>query len=333
MSQRCTPRATAGRAVVYTYITVFHKLYFVFYPQNTEWFILTCFTILFVHIRKDALFGIGMIDFTGAGAVHVLGGFVGLIGSIVLGYPHREHSLQMKPQMPLMIVGSLLVWFAWYSLVPGTAIVLGNNHAVDNGRVAIVITLSSASSGIASFMLHYGRTREWEHKMCLGILGGLVATSAGSIAMAPWAGVATGVMSAIILCSGQMLRKWFKVFDPLEAITLHGAVGAWGILSVGLFAQPEYVAHVFSRNNTDISTIDPANYTGIFYGGNGLLLAVQSIGLLAIAAWTTLQILPFFLVLDLSHTLKATEDEHECKDSVVEEKCWLLTESEQCPEV
>lgn len=291
-------------------------------------FILRCVNY-FLYLRKEALFGIGMIDFIGAGTVHVLGGVVGLIGSIVLGYPHHDSSLHRAPHMPVLVLGSLVAWLGWYSFIPGTALLLNNSHAVDTGRVAIVTTLSCAASGIASFILHYQRTRNWEHKMCIGILGGLVATSGGSFVMDPWAGIVNGLVAAIILSSGQFVKKWCQVFDPLEVVTLHGAVGAWGILSVGLFAQPDYVSQIFSVNKM---TIDPASYTGILYGGNGLQLAVQFFGLIAIVAWTTLQILPFFLVMDLSNILRATKDEQD-NDPVLEGKAWLLADCEQHFEV
>ena len=63
-----------------------------------------------------------------------------------------------------------------------------------------------------------------------------------------------------------------KVDDPVGAISVHGVVGAWGVLSVGLFAQ--YNDGFLEREDA-----------GLFYGGGFGQLAVQFIMVVIIAAW------------------------------------------------
>lgn len=71
-----------------------------------------------------------------------------------------------------------------------------------------------------------------------------------------------------------MLLKKFKVDDVVDAIPVHGACGAWGVLAVGLFGNER----------------EGVGGNGLFYGGDQL--GVQVMGVLLITLWTgTLSIL------------------------------------------
>lgn len=70
--------------------------------------------------------------------------------------------------------------------------------------------------------------------------------------------------------SVEFVERKLKVDDPVGAISVHGANGLWGVISVGLFAD--------GRSNYGGSWNGVAgSVTGLFYGDAGQLVA-QLIG-------------------------------------------------------
>lgn len=69
-----------------------------------------------------------------------------------------------------------------------------------------------------------------------------------------------------------------KIDDPVDAFPVHGAAGVWGVIAVGLFANPHDLLAAYGHNG--------AGSYGLFMGGGGLQLGTQIVGALAIIAWT-----------------------------------------------
>lgn len=96
-----------------------------------------------------------------------------------------------------------------------------------------------------------------------------------------------------------MLMIRLKIDDPLDAFAVHGACGFWGVISTGLFGNP-----------------DTTGGNGVFHGGDQL--GVQIVGALIIALWVSVLSIPAFLCLKrvgwlrLSDTIQEMGvDEHE----------------------
>lgn len=69
----------------------------------------------------------------------------------------------------------------------------------------------------------------------------MVGFAAGCALMEPWAAIITGFVSAVV----QYTASWFLIRmgidDPLDASSVHGFCGIWGVLVVGLLAKKQYV--------------------------------------------------------------------------------------------
>src|SRR5260370_10597761 len=71
-----------------------------------------------------------------------------------------------------------------------------------------------------------------------GLLAGLVAITAPSGFVNPVASVIIGLFAGVLVClSVEFVDRVMKVDDPVGAISVHGANGLWGVISVGLFAD------------------------------------------------------------------------------------------------
>ena len=78
--------------------------------------------------------------------------------------------------------------------------------------------------------------------MANGMLAGLVAITAPcAFVTAPVVGAHRRRSPASWSCSSVFfIERTLKVDDPVGAISVHGVNGAWGVLSLGLFADGTY---------------------------------------------------------------------------------------------
>ena len=68
------------------------------------------------------------------------------------------------------------------------------------------------------------------------LLSGTIALCAGCDSFHSWAAVLVGALSGplFLFCKWLLLR--YKIDDPLDALPVHGAGGAWGVLAVWIFS-------------------------------------------------------------------------------------------------
>lgn len=105
-----------------------------------------------------------------------------------------------------------------------------------------------------------------------GILGGLVAITAGCAYVDTWSAMIIGFFAVFIVIGASELLIRLRIDDPLDASPVHGACGFFGVICVGLFHSTG----------------------GLFCGGGGELLITQIIGALTCLGWGALHALLFF---------------------------------------
>jgi Amt family ammonium transporter len=105
-----------------------------------------------------------------------------------------------------------------------------------------------------------------------GLLAGLVAITAPSGFVNPIASAIIGFVAGVLVClSVSFIENSLKVDDPVGAISVHGAGGLWGVLSVGLFADGK---SNYGGSWNGVS----GSVTGLFYGDASQLVA-QLVGI------------------------------------------------------
>jgi len=227
--------------------------------------------------------GTGFRDFAGSTVVHTIGGIASLAGGIVLG-PRlgrifvRDNKLEggMPPAHNLTIaaIGGFLLWFGWYGFNPGSTLSAMDTQGI--GRVATNTTLAACTGGMAAmFMaLWFGSTKgKFDLGYTLnGFLAGLVAITCPCYWVSPNGALWIGLVAGILVYIGMNVIEWYRIDDPVGAVTVHGINGIWGTLSLGLFASGQYGAT--GPTGADNS----APVTGLFYGGGTQILKAQFIG-------------------------------------------------------
>jgi Amt family ammonium transporter len=260
----------------------------------------------------DPLWGVGMVDFSGSGVVHMTGGITALYATMILGprcgrFHDEAGRIRDRPKVfpayskALQMLGTFILWFGWYGFNAGSAL-LGTHR--DTGGVAALAatntTLSGGSAGVISLFLHLWWLERTTGEPFFdityamnGALAGLVAVTGGCGVFEPWAAVITGAVAGVLYNIGTKLLMKLRLDDAVEAIPVHLFAGVWGVISVGLFASPNRLFDVYGRNE----------HPGLFYSwyqgrSDGTLLGAQLVGILFIAGWVGAIMFPFFVWLD-----------------------------------
>ena len=110
--------------------------------------------------------------------------------------------------------------------------------------------------------------------MLNGVLAALVAVTAASGFVAPWAAVVIGLVSGVIAVLGVLWVERIGIDDPIGAVAVHGMSGVWGTLATGLFAVPALAATLKTGTG------------GLVYTGSFHQIWIQLLGLLAVGAFT-----------------------------------------------
>ena len=161
--------------------------------------------------------------------------------------------------------------------------------------------LASAAGAIAAMFYMWARYGKPDPSMAAnGFLGGLVAITAPCAFTSSFWAVVIGGLAGLILCwSVFFVERTLKVDDPVGAISVHGTCGAWGVLSLGLFADGTY---------GDGFNGVPGTVKGLFYGDASQLVA-QIIGPLTNVVFIFVASWVFFKVVDAVVGMRVSAEE------------------------
>jgi Amt family ammonium transporter len=253
-------------------------VYFVF----GVWFTLTYSIVSHWIWSPDGwLFSKGMQDFAGSTVVHYQGALAALAGALILGPRIGKFGTDGRANpipghnIPFAVLGTLILWFGWFGFNPGSTLSVDFGGWGYFAYVALTTNVAAAAGAVTGMCVAWVKMGKPDISMMLnGALGGLVAITAASGFVAPWAAIVIGCGSGLIAVFGVIFVERIGIDDPIGAVAVHGMSGVWGTLACGLFAVP-----VLSSN---LAT----GTKGLFYGGGFHQLGVQAIGLLAVGAFT-----------------------------------------------
>jgi len=199
--------------------------------------------------------GLGALDFAGGLVVHISAGLSALAAAIIIGKRIGFKSENMAPHnVPMTILGGILLWFGWFGFNAGSALSAGSLAAN-----AFIVTNTSAAAGALSWM-----AISWKHGGKPNALGIVTGGVAGLAAITPASGF-VGPLWAIIIGAGAGLLCYFamhfknkntNIDDSLDVFACHGVGSAWGVIAVGIFASV---------------AINPAGANGLIFGNYDLI--------------------------------------------------------------
>jgi ammonium transporter, Amt family len=196
------------------------------------------------QLGKMFQLGHGTVDFAGSSVVHMTGGVAALVGAWILG-PRIGKFRNGKPvaipghHIPMAITGCFILAFGWFGFNAGSSLAGGDFRI---GVVAVNTMLASAAGAFSSLLYMWWKYDKPDISMAAnGFLAGLVAITAPCAFVNSISAVVIGLIAGVLLCiSVLFVENVLKIDDPVGAISVHGVNGAWGLLSLGLFADGTY---------------------------------------------------------------------------------------------
>jgi Amt family ammonium transporter len=184
--------------------------------------------------------GLGFQDFAGSGVVHLAGASAALAGVLLLGArkgkygPEGEIRAIPGANMPMATLGTFILWMGWFGFNGGSELVLSNVGEANSVAAVFVNTNAAAAGGVIAALLTarviFGKA---DLTMTLnGALAGLVAITAEPLAPSPLWATVVGMIGGVLVVFAILSLDKLKIDDPVGAISVHGAVGMWGLLAV-----------------------------------------------------------------------------------------------------
>lgn len=174
----------------------------------------------------------GVLDFAGGIVVHATAGMAALASVLFVGKrkvkEHGPHSI------PLVALGTGLLWFGWYGFNAGSEL------QVDSVTGLAFVNTDVAASFAGTVWLIIDWIREKKPKF-IGLLTGSVA---GLATITPAAGYVTtthaaliGIIAGIACYLAVMLKNKLQWDDALDVWGVHGVGGMLGVILLGVFAS------------------------------------------------------------------------------------------------
>jgi Amt family ammonium transporter len=230
----------------------------------------------------------GSLDFAGGTAIHVNAGIAALAAVLVLGKrrvdPSPPHS------MPLVMIGTGILWFGWFGFNAGSALA-----ATGQAAQAFMNTfLAGAAAGLAWILVEWMRDgRPSNLGAASGIVAGLVAITPAAGYVSGGAPLAIGAIAGALCCYAVRLKNRLGYDDALDVVGVHFVGGLVGSLLIGFFANPSFFEGSFSE--------------GIFYGGSADLLIEQALANGVAIVWSFILTFVIMKVLAVTVGVRAEE--------------------------
>jgi Amt family ammonium transporter len=220
-------------------------------------------------LGKNFGLGHGHVDFAGSSVVHLTGGVIAFVGAKMLGPRLGKYDKdgRAKPipghNLAMVVTGTFILAFGWFGFNAGSTL---SGMDTRTAVVAVNTMLASAAGAFSAYLyvtLRFGKPDvTW---LCNGMLAGMVAITAPcAFVSAPSSVLIGAVAGMLVVVAAMFIENTLKIDDPVGASAVHGVNGAWGILSLGLFADGTY--------GDGLNGV-AGNVKGLFYGDAGQLVA------------------------------------------------------------
>src|SRR5436190_7421621 len=245
---------------------------------------------------------IGMQDFAGSTAVHLIGATGALAALLLLGPRRGKYGSDGKPRaipghnMPLFGLGIFILWLGWFGFNPGSTL-----GALDGRFPEVVLTTNIAAAGgvLTAVATAYWKTNTIDIGMAgNGAIAALVAITAPSGYVVPWAALVIGAVAGVIVVVGvYAIDKYID--DPVGALSAHGLAGVWGTLACGLFTHPSLAAY------------NAVGRGGLIYTGSFRQLGAQALGIAVVFAFVFAVSYASFWVIKHTYGLRVSAEEED----------------------
>ncbi len=199
----------------------------------TLWLTFVYFPVCHMAWSADGLLiKLGVLDFAGGMVVHATAGFAALASVLFVG--KREQVTEAAHNVPLVALGTGLLWFGWYGFNAGSEL------AADRITALAFLNTDIAASVAAAVWLLLVWVLEKKPKfvgLLTGALAGLVAITPAAGFVTPGAAFLIGAIAAVGCYFAVSFKNRIGLDDALDVWGVHGIGGVIGSICVGIFAS------------------------------------------------------------------------------------------------
>jgi Amt family ammonium transporter len=206
----------------------------------------------------------GVLDFAGGIVVHNTAGMAALASVLFVG---RRRTMDGGPHsVPLVALGTGLLWFGWYGFNAGS------EFRVDSVTAVAFLNTDLAASFAAITWMVVGW---WQEKrptfigLLTGAVAGLATVTPAAGYVSPLAAVIIGIASGVVCYFAVALKNKLHWDDALDVWGVHGVGGALGVILLGVFASTAF---------------NPAGTDGLAFG-NGAFFVKQLVAIALSSVW------------------------------------------------
>jgi Amt family ammonium transporter len=253
----------------------------------TGWLTFVYFPFVHMVWGGGVLAKLGVLDFAGGIVVHNIAGIAALASILYVG--KRKVEDRGPHSIPLVALGTGLLWFGWYGFNAGS------EFRVDSVTAVAFLNTDLAGSFAAVAWL----AMDWMTSKKPKFLGLLTGAVAGLATITPAAGYVSpttacliGVIAGVVCFYAVALKNKLGWDDALDVWGVHGVGGFIGIILSGIFATTAF---------------NPAGVDGLLRG-NSRFFFVQLLAVAISSAWAFVFTYGMLWLIDRVTTVKVTED-------------------------
>ncbi len=208
------------------------KAYLVFL---TAWLLFVYFPFVHMIWGGGILAEWGVLDFAGGIVVHNIAGLAALASVLYIG---RRHSVDSGPHsIPLVALGTGLLWFGWYGFNAGSEFRVDSVTAV-----AFLNTDVAASFAAIAWLIVAWATEKRPSFVGLltGAVAGLACITPAAGYVSPGSAAVIGAIAGIVCYGAVALKNRLKWDDALDVWGVHGVGGFLGVVLLGVFATTAF---------------------------------------------------------------------------------------------
>ncbi|MDR3690015.1 MAG: ammonium transporter [Fimbriimonas sp.] len=201
----------------------------------TGWLLFVYFPFVHMVWGGGILQKWGVLDFAGGIVVHNIAGMAALASVLFVG---KRKVLDRGPHsVPLVALGTGLLWFGWYGFNAGS------EFRVDSVTAVAFINTDVAASfaAIAWMMMDWMNAKKPKLVGLLtGAVAGLATVTPAAGYVSPTSAVIIGIISGLVCYFAVALKNKLHLDDALDVWGVHGVGGLLGIVLLGVFASLEF---------------------------------------------------------------------------------------------
>jgi Amt family ammonium transporter len=218
----------------------------------TFWLLFVYFPFVHMIWGGGFLAKAGVLDFAGGIVVHTIAGMAALASVLYVG--RRKVMESGAHSIPLVALGTGLLWFGWYGFNAGSEFRVDSVTAV----AFLNTDLAASFAGITWLGVEWYLTKKPRFLgMLTGSVAGLATVTPAAGFISPVAAVVIGIVAGVVCYFAVALKNRLKLDDALDVWGVHGVGGFLGITLLGVFAT---------------KTFNPAGADGLLAGNPGFFV-------------------------------------------------------------